>query len=445
MANLGHRASGAFHFMKTGIWRMRLADLSGRRSLLVRLARILVLAVREFVNDRCTLQAASLTFYTLLSIVPVMAMAFGIAKGFGVEKLLQAQIESAFAAQEEVRDRILEFSTSLIQSTQGGMIAGIGVIVLFYTVVMVLSSMENSFNGIWKVRKARSWIRKFTDYFSILLIAPILVAMAGSVTITLHTQLTRLAQSVSLLQVLSSPLFFFVRMLPYGLVWILFTLVYIIIPNTKVRIGSALAAGVVSGTAYQVTQWAYINFQVGVSKYNAIYGSFAALPLFLVWIHLSWLLVLFGAELAFSIQNVGEYELEPDSRRLSPFFEKLLALKVGYLIVQGFARGDRPLCASEISARLKIPHPLVRRALTALTDSGNFTEYRHDDSEQPVVAPSRDIHTLTVSRVLADLDHRGVEDLPVMKTPEWKKLDATLHAFQEAVRTSGADRLLKDI
>ncbi len=445
MEKIGQSASRAVHFMKTGIWRIRLTDLSGRRSILIRIVRVLVLAVREFISDRCTLRAASLTFYTLLSIVPAVAMAFGIAKGFGFEKLLRTQIDKAFPAQEEVRERIMEFSTSLIQNTQGGMIAGIGVIVLFYTVVKVLNSMEYSFNDIWQVRKARSWVRKFTDYFSILLIAPILVTMAGSVTITVHTQLTRLMESVTLLGYISSPLFFLVRMIPYCLVWILFTLVYIIIPNTKVKIGSALAAGFVAGTAYQFTQWAYINFQVGVSKYNAIYGSFAALPLFLIWLHLSWLIVLFGAELSFASQNVDEYEYEPDYLRVSPFFEKLLALKIGYLVIKNFSEGAHPLSALEISSTLKIPHPLTRRTLKALTDSGNFTEFRTDNGEQSVYLPSRDIHTLTVSKVLGDLEHRGVDDIPVMKTPEWEKLDDMLRTFQEIVKTSGADRLLKDI
>ncbi len=437
--------SRAGHFITTGIWRMRLTDLSGRKSFLLRIVRVLVLAVREFIRNRCTLRAASLTFYSLLSVVPAVAMAFGIAKGFGFEKVLRNQIEKAFPAQEEVRERILEFATSLIQNTQGGMIAGIGVIILFYTVVKVLNSMELSFNDIWNVKKARSWVRKFTDYLSILLIAPILITMAGSVTITIHTQLTRLTESVALLGYISSPLFFLVRMIPYGLIWILFILVYIIIPNTKVKPLSAIVAGCVAGTMYQLTQWGYINFQVGVSKYNAIYGSFAALPLFLIWLHLSWLIVMFGAELAFASQNVDKYEFEPDYLRVSPFFEKLLCLKIGHLLIKRFSEGDKPLGAPDISQTLRVPLPLVHRILNALGESGTFSEYQTDNGDEPVYVPARDIHSLTVSGILNALDHRGVDDMPIMKSPEWERLDEILHRFQDTAINSGEDMLLKDL
>jgi len=445
MRNVLQDSSRAVQFIRTGIWRMRITDLSGRKSFLLRVVRILVLAVREFVIDRCSLRAASLTYYSLLSVVPTVALAFAIAKGFGFEKLLRHQIEEAFPAQEEVRERIIEFSNSLIQTTQGGMIAGIGIIILFYTVVQVLNSMELSFNDIWNVKKARSWVRKFTDYFSILLIAPILITMAGSVTITLHTQLTHLIQSVALLAYLSSPLNFLLRMIPYALVWILFTLVYAIVPNTKVRPLSAIVAGFVAGTMYQLTQWAYINFQVGVAKYNAIYGSFAALPLFLVWLHLSWLIVMFGSELSFAIQNVDRYEFEPDYLHVSPFFEKLLCLKVAFLIIRRFSLGQEPLAAADISEALRVPLPLVDRALEALTGSGTFLEVHEDCGDEPVYLPARDIHELSVSGTLQALEHRGVDDMPIMKSPEWKRLDEILTRFQETTAGSGADRLLKDL
>jgi len=445
MEKVREAASDAARFVRTDIWRMRLSDLSGMRSVLVRLGRVLVLTVREFVTDRCTLQAASLTFYTLLSIVPAAALAFGIAKGFGFEKVLRAQIEEAFPAQEAVREHILEFSSTLIQNTQGGMVAGIGLLLLFYTVVKVLHSMETAFNQIWQVRKARSWVRKFTDYFAILLIGPILVAVAGSATLTLHTQVVRLTQSVALLHFITSPLSFLLRMTPFLLVWILFTLVYIIVPNTRVQVRAGLTAGFAAGTAYQLTQWVYINFQVGVSKYNAIYGSFAALPLLLVWLHLSWMIVLFGAELAFALQHVDRYEYEPDYVRASPFFEKLLALKVACLVVKNFSEGGRPLSVSAVSDALKIPHPVARKTLLALVESGQFTQLRTDEGDEPVYLPARDIHALTVGGVLGALDHRGVNDLPVTKTPEWKRLDEILRTFQESAKTSGADRLLKDV
>jgi membrane protein len=314
-------------FIRTGIWRVRAKDLSRTKYFLVKQLRILILTARGFRKDKCNLSASALTFYSVLSIVPVVAMAFGIAKGFGFQNILEKQLLEKFQGQEEVMNRVVSFARSLLENTKGGIIAGIGIIFLLWTVIKVFSQIERSFNDIWEVDTSRTLGRKFSDYLSIMLISPILFILSSSVTVFITTQITAITQKIALIGMFSPVIFLMLKLIPYGLIWILFIFMYILMPNTKVNFASGLIAGVIAGTIYQIAQWGYITFQVGVAKYNAIYGSFAALPLFLIWIQLSWLVVLFGAEISFAYQYVDTYEFDPDSRRISTAFRKLLSLR----------------------------------------------------------------------------------------------------------------------
>ena len=306
-------------FITTDIWRIRLKDIPRARSFFLKLLRIIILAVRGFDEDRCQLRASALTFYSLLSIVPVVAIIFGIAKGFGFQEGLEKELLDKFSEHQAVLVQVMEFAKSLLETTKGGLIAGIGLAVLFWTVIKVLGSIENSFNNVWGVKKSRPWSRKFTDYMSVLLIAPILFILSSSLMVFITSQVTFITEKFALLGYFSSLIFFLLKLLPYCIVWILFTFIYIFMPNTKVRFTSGLVGGIVAGTIYQLVQWGYIAFQVGVAKYNAIYGSFAALPLFLVWLQLSWLVVLFGAEICFSHQNVDTLSLIHISEPTRPF------------------------------------------------------------------------------------------------------------------------------
>ena len=445
MLQIGKFLANVIPFVKTDIWNLRLDRLPPGKAFLAGQLRVLLLTITGFVRDKCSLKAASLTFYSLLSIVPAVALALGIAKGFGFEKLLNKQIMEAFPGQVEVRDRIIEFSHSLIENTQGGMIAGVGILILFWTVLRVLISIESSLNDIWKIRKSRPFVRKFSDYFSVMLIAPVLVILSSSATIYITTAITDMTDRIVLLGYFSSIIFFLMKIIPYFLVWILFTLVYILMPNTKVNPRSAFIAGVVAGTIYQLTQWGYINFQVGVSKYNAVYGSLAALPLFLVWLHLSWLIVLFGAEMAFASQNVHRYEAESDYLAMSPLLETLISLRIAHLITKTFSEGMKPLTDSRIADSLELPFSLVHRKLKILIDSGLFAEFRVAETDEPVYQPARDIQLFSVNYVLDALEHNGTETLPVTGTGEWKALYETLQSFSREIDKSPSNRLLKDI
>ena len=442
---IGDLISNFFHFIRVDIWRIRLADLPFGRSFLIKQLRMIILAFRGYDEDRCFLRASSLTFYTLLSIVPVAAMFFGVAKGFGFEKRLEKELFDKFAGQEEVLSQIINFSNSLLEQTKGGLIAGIGLLVLFWSVLKVLGHIEMALNDIWGIKESRSWGRKFSDYLSIMLISPLLVLISGSATVFIKTEVTQITQKVELLGVISPLIFFLLKFAPYVLIWALFTILYIIMPNTKVNFKAGLLGGVVAGTLYQIAQWGYISFQIGAAKYNAIYGSFAALPLLLMWLQISWWIVLFGAELSFANQNVDTYEYEPDCLKVSPGFKKLLALQIARLLIKKFENGDRPLTDSQISAKLEMPIRLVHNLLFDLVESGLVSEIKTQADKKFAYQPARDINKMTIQSVLEALDQRGTDDIPVAKTEDYQALSDAVQKFGEAMEKLPANKLLKNI
>ncbi|TFG92836.1 MAG: YihY/virulence factor BrkB family protein, partial [Syntrophobacterales bacterium] len=202
---------------------------------------------------------------------------------------------------------------------------------------------------------------------------------------------------------------------------------------------------IIAGTIYQIVQFGYIAFQVGAAKYNAIYGSFAALPLFLIWLQLSWLIVLFGAEFSFAHQNVDTYEFEPDSLKISGSFKRLLSLQISHLLVSNFAEGGKPLTATQLSHRLEIPIRLVHQILFELTACGIVSDTKTDEYKEPAYQPARDIGTLTIQFVIEALENRGTDAIPVAQTAETKALSEALRAFGDEVTGSPSNRLLKDI
>jgi membrane protein len=268
------------NFLRTGIWTMHRNNLSGIKGILLHVLRIFVLTFRKFENDNCILRASALTFYTFLSIVPVLALAFGISKGFGFEPMLERFLIERFLFHEEALTRIISFAQDLLEKTKGGVIAGVGVTILFWTVIKVLTHIERSLNQIWNVEKARNMGRKFNDYFAFILICPGVIILHSSLSVFITVQVETIMQKVELIGIFSPVIFSLLKILPYALIWIILTYIYKSIPFTEVKILSAVVAGIFAGTVFQLAQWAYIYFQVGVAQYNAIYGSFAAIPSF---------------------------------------------------------------------------------------------------------------------------------------------------------------------
>ena len=445
IGNAKARLAETVQFVASDIWRTRLTELPPWKRLSISILRVLLLAVRGFKDDYCMLRASSLTFFTMLSIVPVAAMAFGIAKGFGFQKVLETQLYENFPGQEEVVGKVVEFAQSLLETTQGGLIAGIGLVLLFWAVIKVLSNIEDSFNSIWGVRQPRTIARKFSDYLSIMLISPLLILMQSSATVFITTHVNLIAQKIALVGYFSSLIELSLKLIPYVIVWVLFTTVYMVMPNTRVKFTSGLTAGIIAGTSYQLFQWFYIALQIGAARYNAIYGSFAALPLFLAWLQISWIIVLFGAEISFAKQHAQDYEFEADTTQASPGLRKMVALQIARLVVHKFMEGQSPLTAAVIAAELDQPIRLTQRVLGEMTESGILNEVQIDEKVPAAYVPSRDVEQFTISFILEALEARGVNDLPLPEGGANASLAHALEQLRESLRQSPGNRPLKEL
>lgn len=391
-----------------------------------RVLRIIYDAIRGFFADDCYSKASALTFYSLLSIVPILAVIFGIAKGFGFEKALEKEIIERFSEQKEVMDHLIQFAYSTLLNTKGGLIAGIGVFVLFWSVLGLLSYVETSLNGIWKVPHSRPYSRKISDYLATMVICPLFLVTSSSITVFLTTQITATAQSNPILGVVSPYLLLILKFFPYLLSTLLFTFIYQFMPNTKVYPRSSLIAGFLAGTAFQLWQWIYIKFQIGVSSYGAIYGSFAALPLFLIWIQVSWLILLAGAELAFEIEN----DLFLPFRKAITISKKAAALLITYRCIESFVKGDPPhterTLAHELGISLSHLHSILDallhfRILSPVSYGTKVTGYQ----------PAKAIDTITLSKVCDAIDKNNEFHASVEESSSFRKIQDYLEQIEK--------------
>jgi membrane protein len=438
MPNVVTIFKNAWTFVSENLWQVRLGKVDKNKGILIKQLRIFTLAIKGFNEDKCLTKATALTFYTLFSIVPILALAFAIAKGFGLEKTLQSQILNSYGEYQGILSKAFVYADSLLQTAKGGIIAGFGVVLLLWSIMNLFISIEDSFNQIWEIKKGRNWVRKITDYLAIMIISPIFLVVSGGLTVAIQTNLG----SHEILEGVSSVL---LNIVAYFLVAIVFTLLYMILPNTKVQFKSAFIAGVIAMILFQLLEWAYIKFQIGANRLNAIYGGFAALPLFLIWLQYSWYIVLFGAELSFANQNIDHYELENEISKLSPRYKKGIALIICNLVAKRFYNGEKNLSAREIANELDLPIRLARNIINEFTETGIFTEVKPDDSSETTYMPGITESRLTVKNVLQLLEEKGVNSLPITETVELKSVQLLMHKIDSALDNENGNKFIKDI
>jgi len=427
------------------IWHTPLSELSKGKTFLIKQGRIILLSARGFLSNNVQLRASALTLYSLLAVVPIVAIAFAIAKGFGLDQDLEKEISKNFEAQQEVLNWLISHARDALRETKGGYIAGIGIIILFWSVMELLGHIESSFNHIWQIRTSRPWYRKFTDYLTIMLIAPVLIIISSSATVFITTQLTGFMEKAPILDALKPLITFLIKFIPYLLTWIGLTLLFIVMPNTKVKFWSALVAGIVAGTILQILQWLYIDLQFGISKLNTIYGSFAAIPLLIIWLQASWTIVLLGAELSFANQNVSRYEYESEALNISYSQKRSLVIMIMHFIIRNFATGERPPGAGTIAGHLKIPVRLINDILQDLNNVGLVSVIHENEKKERLYQPGMDINKLTLSYVLLKLDRHGVEQKTVQKNKEYIKIESILEKFDKLAAKSDMNILIKDL
>ena len=416
MANLVTVIKKTWYFVSVKLWHIRIDKVDKTQGFFLRQLRIFSLAINGFNEDKCLTKATALTFYTLFSIVPILALAFAISKGFGLEKNLQEMISGNYPEYKEVLDQAFVSAGKLLSTAKGGVIAGFGIVLLLWSVLKLLVSIEDNFNEIWEIKKGRTWVRKLTDYLTVMLIGPVFLIVAGGLTVAIQTK-------VGSIEILGYASTILIKLIAYSLIVAVFMFLYIILPNTKVNFRSAVVAAVISTILFELLQWAYVKFQIGANQLNAIYGGFAALPLFLIWLQYSWYIVLFGAEIAFANQNVDHYELDNEIKKLSIRYKKVIALMIANIVAKGFYQGDKAMTSIQIAEKLDLPVRLARTIINEFVECGIFIEMKTDTEKEIVYQPGVTESKFTVKYLLETLEKNGTNSLQMIDTIELKNIN----------------------
>ena len=433
-------------FVLQDLWRASIRDLPFYKAFVLRLGRVTVVSLRGVWTDRLALRASALTFYSLMAMVPLLAVAFGVAKGFGLQDMLEQALVEKLGAYPEAMGRVVEMSRTLLEATRGGIIGGIGMLLLLWSAFRVLAHSEAALNDIWGVSKGRSVVRKLTDYIAILLFCPVLLFISVSITVAAGRYMMRLAQYSPLTWVLGPIAQVILSILPYCAAWVVFTFVYSTLTHTKVNLLSALAGGVLAGSLYQITQTVYIEFQIGVSRANAIYGSFAALPLLMVWLHISWFIFLFGAEVCFAHQNIDAFHMEQERDKISFSYRILLGLCICRLLAKRFKDGEPALAGETIASDLNMPAHLTNEVLENLVEAGLLSRsWAGDNEETATYQPATALDNFTVARVTERLLRCGGMDKPTRDSPEFERVYSSLQGFRKAIEEAPANKRLVDL
>ena len=430
-----------YNFARYGIWRMTGHELSRSRRMLYNIIKTIVLAIRGFRDDKLDVKSSALTYSILLAIVPIITLAISIAKGFGLEGAIEDSLQDTYIDKMNLTPMVMSFVENYLETAKGGFFIGIGIVILLWSVTSFFMQVENSFNDIWQVKKSRSIIRQFTTYFSIILLVPVLLIVSSGLSIYISS-----AFSNSFLYEFLSP---FVRVLvnfvPFVIVWVGFTVLYIAIPNTRVKFVNALIAGIVAGTAFQIFQMLYVSGQINLSRYNAIYGGFAAIPLLLLWIRISCLIVLFGAEISYASQNIHNFEYETDTKTISTRYRSFLYLYIVYLIVKQFENQQPPLTVDEISQKNNLPSRLVNQLLSKLVDAHVLIEVYNEENKTKSYQPAIDINQITAGFLFDKLETQGSELFLPNNNPQMEKFwESTLY-LRQCSKCEGDKMLIKDI
>lgn len=394
-----------YHFIVHDVWRITETELAKNKRLPYKLVKIVIIAFRGVIQDNLVVRASALTYSILFALVPLLALFIAIGKGFGVEDIIRDWLEDVLVAQKDLIPTIMDFVERYLETAQGGVFIGIGIVILLVSVMNFFKEAEKTFNSIWEVQKSRSILRQFSTYFSALFFIPMLVVLTGGVSIYFSNLVTNL----QLEYILSPLLKFGMIFTPYFISWILFTTMYIVIPNTRVNFASGVIAGIIAGTAFQFFQHIYISGQVYLARYDVVYGSFAAIPLLLLWLQISCLIILLGAEISYAYQNLQNYEYEGDSDNISIRYRSFLILFLTYIIIKRFEQHEPPLKNDEIASTYKLPIRLVNMLLSELRNVNLITEILDEDEKTKAYQPAFDINQMTVRMVMDKIESRGAE------------------------------------
>lgn len=414
-------AKGIINFFRNGIW-SDLSDKTHGQRIIIGILRLLILTVERFTTKRIINSAAALTYSTLLAIVPILAVVFAIARGFGYNKYIEEWFRSVLSSQPQAAETIIGFVNSYLIHTQSGIILGIGLVFMLWTVTVLIRNIELAFNNIWQVKKPRSFFRTVTDYMSLFFLAPVVIVVTSGVSIFFATAMSKNGS----MQLFAPIVRWILDCTPYVLMSAVFIALYVFMPNTRVKLKYAVGPGILAGVAMQGVQLFYIHSQIWVSSYNAIYGSFAALPLFMLWVQISWNICLFGAELCYTSQNLEEYAFRTEAYEISPRYRILMSMLIMSLVCKRFEKGEKPYTALQLKLATNIPIRITQSLLYELVDIHLLSEITSDEKgEDSVYQPAEDLSRLTVGLLIDRYETKGKWELHLnmqnLNHDEWNK------------------------
>lgn len=400
----------------------------------IRFLKILNLSVRSFFDRDLLTQAYSLTYCTLLATVPVLAMIFAVANGFGFQNILRTQFFHYFPAQKEALEEALKFVDNYLSQTSEGIFVGVGIVVMVYTLVCLVWNVEDAFNLIWGVKEGRSLWRKVTDYTAIFLILPLLMICASGINILMSSTLQEALPFKFLSPVSSGAL----DLLSYVLTWLFFLGAYMLIPNTRVPFKNASKAAFLTALGFMILQWLFVSGTVYVSRYNAIYGSFAFLPLLLVWLQFVWTIVLSGAVICYSSQNIGLYSYLSKVKKISVDYHLSVVIAVLSAVVYRFDTEQKAPTGNDIARNCGIPLALVNNSLNLLEKLGLINAVIIDQKNNRLgFQPAFNTEDITVGIVLRKIAAAGTSDfLPEFNVKFAKVIDSVKNIELSAIETA---------
>ncbi len=405
--------------------------------------KILLASMWGFFSDDCYTKSSTLTFYTTQAIVPFLAFLLGMAKGFGYDQYLQNLILNSFEEQKEVVTYSISIAQSMLKYIKESVVIGFGVLLLLWAMINLLGYIELVLNQIWKIKEQRSLFRKLSDYVAIVIICPLILIVSGSFTVYLKAVIAHLHGSL-LIETIGIYLLLFLNFAPWILSWLLFFLLYSLMPNAKLGIWPLAVSSLFAGIFFQMWQLLYITLQIKIFNYNVVYGSFSVLPLLLIWLQVSWMIALAGAELAAHIENVTFDEEESEAGIRVTIGRKQLGLMILLLCLESFYSGQKPLTEVQITKALKIPLNITKHLLDILIKGEILTmvQLKNGSLGYP---PFCDPGLLSIKQVCDIIDKSNDIEISIVITDDLKLLLDLLKQIDNAEMHSEANLRLSDL
>ena len=403
-------------FVRYDMWRRTSTEFDGFfQHLGYAIIRTIALVVRGFTSKNLNATAKSLTYSLIFAIVPILAMIVAVAKGFGVADIIEKQLNASFLGETNLVPTIMEMVQRYLDTAQGGVFIGIGILILLWAIYSFFQSVETAFNHIWNVKKSRSILRQATTYIAIVVLIPVLIVCSAGINIFVHSAVESTVHYPELIHFLRTS---GVKFLQFAICWLLFTCMYVAIPNTKVRFVSALIPGIIMGTLFQLLQMFSVYLITLLSRTSIVYGAFASIPILMTWLQYTSLLILIGAEMSYAIQNNEQFEYEQDLNIMSRRYKDFIMLYLLSIIIKRFEDCEEPLTAEELAVRNKLPIRLVNQLLSRMVETNILREVYVEGKEERTYQPAMDTHKITVGMVLERIGQQGSEHFLQSPTPE---------------------------